>query len=709
MEKMDFTDPFEGDTSFEEPKKKPPTPTPESPVISIVPIASKPFQPFTTFYISITKATNLHSCKLSSLYLCIRVKNTIRPILTTQAWCNDSDATFNCAYALDFSGVKDFALNSFSPVIELHERYSKKSVFVGFIICPLQITKVVTAMGKPLSFIYFDKQCDIHDVRTNSIVGNLNVTIALGEKEHAPILDPNSQTFLQIPPEEPVIMKKKVVAQKKTKAGKKKLTKNTKKGKGKASRKRRNYSDYSDYDYYSYSDENINWEEEALKAGWTRPGQKFDWKSKAKQAGWTPPSQVPMYSTETMCNFDESDRRNEEIQVLQGPYIDEISSINVHDSQLFDDNDIQGLVKALNVLPTNKSKIDIDEEEEIHEIPSRVDKSISPVASLHHMTIANNDIMDISQDHGKGSNLFSSHSMEEDESYEETKKEKKSSIILPATTKPLVLFEEEEEEEEEAPQKQNQPERQNEEQKKQPVTLPKTLNDSSVKKSTNSSVKEVLDSDEEESDNEELLKELAKQANSGLSGLRVKSFLEEEDEEEEVSIIPKKIVSPEISSAKNIHNSFDSESDTLIGIHKENEQSEEESLLLGDRKNIPKRIEKQNTDKKKDSDSDFDQELAFLLQQNAKQESFIDQIEEEEEEEEKKEHETKNLLTTGSKTSSKKFTSSLNMFSDDDDISDSFKMSGDSSSKQNVIKKVDNAPDFSVSVLSDDDEEEEDI
>ena len=149
MDKSLDSDPFSGDqTSFIEPKSKVPTPIPENPVVSILPIASTPYQPFTTFYISITKAINLHSCKMSSVYLCVRVNKNVDPILTPQAWCNTSEATFNCGYALDFTGIRDFALNSCSPVIELHERYGKKAVLVGYVICPLQITQVSTIFGK---------------------------------------------------------------------------------------------------------------------------------------------------------------------------------------------------------------------------------------------------------------------------------------------------------------------------------------------------------------------------------------------------------------------------------------------------------------------------------------------------------------------------------------------------------------------------------
>ncbi|OHT15377.1 hypothetical protein TRFO_14129 [Tritrichomonas foetus] len=275
---------FSSDSTIKEAKRAPPKPIGQPLHVPIMPIASNQFPPFSYFYICATRATNLHNCSLQSLYLVIRTHPTLQPIITPNAWCNDSEAVFNCGYSLDFTNVPHFSLGDFTPVVEVYIRYPKKSQLVGVAFLPLKVIQTHKINNKPLTYLYQNNPVDLKDVASLHVVGSIFVTVALGEREHQSILDPNSPQFNMLQPPKPQPKKKKVPP-----------------------KKARRYSSdyYSDYSYSEDEYDDEDWTVLALKHGWIKPGSSGNWKEKALKKGWREPSKCAYYSTLVDCDLDE--------------------------------------------------------------------------------------------------------------------------------------------------------------------------------------------------------------------------------------------------------------------------------------------------------------------------------------------------------------------------------------------------------------------
>ena len=305
---------FDDDTSLHEAKKRPPRPTTQYVHVPVAPIMSNQFPPFSYFFICVHKATNMHNCSLQSLYLLIRTHPSLQPIMTPNAWCNDSEANFNVGYSLDFTNVPHFSLGDFTPVVEVYIRYPKKSQLVGIAFLPLRVLEITSAEGKPMTYLYRDTPIDIKDVTTRRVVGTVVVTVALGEREHQRILDPNApkqvQSAMQPQPQvKPAPLRSK-------------------------QRPKRRKSSYSEYDYESDYDseeeDELDWMSEAMKHGWVKPGSMGNWKEKAKKKGWTPPEQKAFYTTGTECDLMNTAAKTEAvIQVdLDLPDIEELKPVD---------------------------------------------------------------------------------------------------------------------------------------------------------------------------------------------------------------------------------------------------------------------------------------------------------------------------------------------------------------------------------------------
>lgn len=285
---------FSSDSSIKNSKREPPKPIKQNVHIPIMPISTNQFPPFTYFYLCISRATNLHNCSLHSLYLLIRTHPSLQPIITPNAWCNDSEANFNCGYSLDFTNVPHFNLGDFTPVLELYIRYSKKSQLVGVCFLPLKVLQTININQKPLTYLYQNTPVELQDIASKRVVGSIFVTIALGEREHQTILDPNSplfsnpQNFNLQSQQNPI---------------------NNEPNNDRKSQRRDSRDYYSDYSYSDYSDyyeeDEDDWITEAMKHGWVKPGSTGNWKEKALKKGWKPPVQVATYSVSIECDLDD--------------------------------------------------------------------------------------------------------------------------------------------------------------------------------------------------------------------------------------------------------------------------------------------------------------------------------------------------------------------------------------------------------------------
>lgn len=319
------------DSNIKNTNKAPPKPISQKLHVPIMPIASNQFPPFSYFYICVSRAINLHNCSLHSVFLIFRTHPSLQPILSPNSWCNDSEAVFNCGYSLDFTNVPHFQLGDFTPVVELYIRYPKQSQMVGVSFLPLKVIQTINVNNKPLTYLYQNNPIDLKDVASGNVVGSIFVTVALGEREHIGILDPNSPLFNN--PQNLITQKKKKVEQPK---------------------KRRRYSSdyYSDYSYSDYEYDEEDWITEAMKHGWVKPGSTGNWKEKALKKGWKPPAQVCCYSVSVECDLDDRTFMQEKsVQTIKSIINDEIDEIvedcqNVKDQFKSAENDIKELCNA---------------------------------------------------------------------------------------------------------------------------------------------------------------------------------------------------------------------------------------------------------------------------------------------------------------------------------------------------------------------------
>lgn len=381
------------DSTLLQPKANPPKPMKESNHVIITPISSSPFPPFSHLFFSITKATNLHSCAQRKIFPRLRINRAINMIDCPEVWCNSTEAVFNAAYALDFSNITNFLLNDSIPVIEFHKKYPKKTEIFGFCLCDLKLQRTVEIGGKSLSIIALNKEYQIFDLGNKNIIGSVFLSIGLGYINHRDIFDPNSPSYCQIPIQQPP-QPPKVEPKPKKKAAKPK--RNVK------AAKRKRYDYYSDY-YYSDYDYSDNWEEEAVKNGWIRPGTKVDWKSKAKEEGWAPPQLIAKYSVDTSCDLLVSSLVTKSVQAIDVPALaGELSNVS-----------------KINSAGSSPSKPDLEKEEAPLELQKYIDmieeKHSKPELSFHE-----EEIYSRVSGNPDGSNLFSTS--REEESYEPTKK-----------------------------------------------------------------------------------------------------------------------------------------------------------------------------------------------------------------------------------------------------------------------------------------------
>jgi hypothetical protein len=156
---------------------------------------------------------------------------------------------------------------------------------VGIAFLPLKVQSIVTVAGRPLTYLYHNTPTDLKDVSSKRTVGVVHVSIALGEIEHQSVMDPNAPP---IPTPAPA-----VVAPPPPQAL----------PKAKTRRRRSTPSDYS-YSSESSDDDEEDWQAEAAKHGWIKPGSGGPWKEKARKKGWTPPTPLaPCYGVATECDL----------------------------------------------------------------------------------------------------------------------------------------------------------------------------------------------------------------------------------------------------------------------------------------------------------------------------------------------------------------------------------------------------------------------
>lgn len=280
----------------------------------ITPIITEQFEPFTNFFIIITKANNLDHCQNQSITARIRIHPSIQILESEPAWCFGKDANFvRCGFSIDFSRIPSFSLTSFTPSVELYRRQSDKDILLSFAILPLKVKEVVETCGKTLTFLYRNSPVPLKDMQTGNQMGSIIVTVALGFPEHEKYLDPSIDsvktpsiwsTPQQVQNHVPQVNVQQLVAPPKTTNAKK--TKKSTKGRRS---KRHDYSDDENSPprrHRKQHDAPCSWVEEAMKLGWKPPGTvDKDWKVKARQKGWIPPNEQIMSSIGIICDPNE--------------------------------------------------------------------------------------------------------------------------------------------------------------------------------------------------------------------------------------------------------------------------------------------------------------------------------------------------------------------------------------------------------------------
>lgn len=309
------------------------------------PIMSGQFDPFTHFFITITKVQNLDNCTNRSLFLKIRVHPSIPIIESSCVWCSNRDAIFNVAYSLDFTKIPPFNLGDFTPVIELYRRFNSSNELIAVTLLPLKSIKENMKCGsknRMLTYLYRETPLILKDLTSGSTIGSMKVTIAFGFIEHEPLLDPNinnpvtpnyfsdNNNYSTHHPNglngdkndnneriQGVVKPNMLPIQiENISQNNQKSIKNTNNTKTKPSRKQSLFDDFGEYnDSDSDNDfskrrnsrhrrhdhgrrrksknKEYNWVDEAISLGWKPPGTiEVDWKSKARSKGWKPPNEA---------------------------------------------------------------------------------------------------------------------------------------------------------------------------------------------------------------------------------------------------------------------------------------------------------------------------------------------------------------------------------------------------------------------------------
>jgi hypothetical protein len=175
----------------------------------------------------------------------------------------------------------------------------------------------VNLNGKPLTYLYQATPVEIKDVMTRRTVGTITATIALGEREHQSILDPNAPPPPVIPTPPPAAAPAPPPPAESAKPQRR----------GRAPPP----PEYSDYSDYSEEEDEVDWETEAVKHGWVKPGSTGPWKEKALKKGWTPPVRKAFYTTGTECDLLEHPAKADisvQVRVDEMEYLDEYLPAN---------------------------------------------------------------------------------------------------------------------------------------------------------------------------------------------------------------------------------------------------------------------------------------------------------------------------------------------------------------------------------------------
>lgn len=310
------------------------------------PIMSGQFDPFTHFFITITKAQNLDNCSNRSLFLKIRVHPSIPIIESPCVWCSNRDAIFNVAYSLDFTKIPPFNLGDFTPVVEMYRRFNSSNELIAVTLLPLKAIKENMKCGpknRMLTYLYRETPVMLKDLTSGSTIGSMKITIAFGFIEHEPLLDPNisnpttpnyfsdannlsfhhpnglngdknDQKEYSQGVVKPNILPIQIenISQNNQKAPKV----NSNNRKAKSSKNQISFNGFNDYDDSDYDNDypkhrhsrhrrhehgkrrksqnkGYNWVDEAISLGWKPPGTvEVDWKSKARSKGWKPPNEA---------------------------------------------------------------------------------------------------------------------------------------------------------------------------------------------------------------------------------------------------------------------------------------------------------------------------------------------------------------------------------------------------------------------------------
>lgn len=322
------------------------------------PIMSGQFDPFTNFFITITKVQNLDNCSNRSLFLKIRVHPSIPIIESPCVWCSNRDAIFNVAYSLDFTKIPPFNLGDFTPVIELYRRYNSSNELIAVTLLPLKTIKENMKCGpsnKMLTYLYREAPVVLKDLTSGSTIGSMKITIAFGFKEHEPLLDPNTSNPMtpnyfsennfsfhhphglngdkndQKEYSQGVVKPNILPIQIENISQNYQINSKNVDNKIKKSRKKTyldDSDDYNDYEYESDANEKhkrkgshhrrhghdhckrkrnknkeFNWVDEAISLGWKPPGSsESDWKAKARSKGWKPPNEALMSDIGVYCD-----------------------------------------------------------------------------------------------------------------------------------------------------------------------------------------------------------------------------------------------------------------------------------------------------------------------------------------------------------------------------------------------------------------------
>lgn len=255
---------------------------------------------FSHVFICIHRYEKLFKCQMQTLFARIRFHPKISIIQTINAMCISNSIELNCSYALDLSSIPPFRNEDFTPVVELFRRIPKHSELVGVSLLPLKENEKVKIQKKYLTYFYHNSRAPVKDIMTDSIVGNLVVSIAFGFPEHKSLFDPNhfySQDTqnIKINPTNNQIENEDENSD---------VNENNESEKSKSKNETRRH--HGHHHRHHHKKKSNNWQKMATAAGWkpsTFVGS--DWKEKAVKRGWIPPEKQLKSSIAINCQKDD--------------------------------------------------------------------------------------------------------------------------------------------------------------------------------------------------------------------------------------------------------------------------------------------------------------------------------------------------------------------------------------------------------------------